>query len=227
MPGSGASRAHAVWIGCGLAGLTAILIAAPFDLDVARAVARFDDPFAVLVQDHGTHPALVVYLAAILWLAVPSLRRRARLVSRCASAVLVQALVHTMLAVNVLKLLWGRERFASVAAGHASYSPIWAIDPLGGGVSFPSGHVATALVLLPAAFILAQSGRRGAAIAVALGSAAFASAIGYGRLRLGAHYLTDVLFSAGTAALMAPISVAIGDRYLTLFERAKDSTSRQ
>jgi membrane-associated phospholipid phosphatase len=227
MPGSGAGRAHVIWIFCGLAVVIAILIAAPFDLEVARAVVRLDDPFAVLVQDHGTNPALVVYVAAILWLTVPFLRRRALLVSRCASAVLVQALVHTMFAVNVLKLLWGRERFASVVAGHATFSPIWAIDPLSGGLSFPSGHVATALVLLPAAFILAQAGRRGAAIAVALGSAAFSIAIGYGRLRLGAHYLTDVLFAGGTAVLMAPASVALGDRVLALFERAPDSASRK
>jgi len=215
------------WIAAGIAALSAVPIAAPFDLDAARAMVKIDDPFAALVQDHGTQPALAVYVAAILWLSVPALRRRALHVSRAASAVLVQALVHTMFVVNVLKLLWGRERFASVAAGHASYSPLWAIDPMSGGVSFPSGHVATALVLLPAALVLAQAGKRGAAVAVAVGSTAFALAIGYGRLRLGAHYLTDVLFSAGTAALMAPVSVALGDRYLALFDRASGAVPLQ
>jgi len=52
-------------------------------------------------------------------------------------------------------------------------------------------------------------------------------AVGYGRLRLGAHYLSDVLFSAGTAVLMAPISIALGDRYLALFDRVTGSPSRE
>lgn len=213
---SGSTRG---WIGCGIAVSAAALVAAPFDLAVSRAVAELGDPFALLVQEHGTHPALLVYVFAIVWLATPALRRRARLVSRAASAVLVQALVHTMFAVNALKLLWGRARFASVVSGHADYSPIWSLQPGGGGMSFPSGHVATALVLLPVALILARAGRKGAAVALAVGAAAYAIAIGWGRIRFGAHYLSDVLFSAGTAVLMAPASVALGDKYLSLFER--------
>ena len=221
------ARSTMLWIGCGLAIAAVIPFAAPFDLEVSSAVARLDDRFAALVQDHGTHPALVLYVAAIVCLGVPSLRRRSPLAARAASAVLVQALVHTMFAVNAIKLLWGRERFASVVAGDASFAPIWTLDPGGGGMSFPSGHVATALVLLPAALLLLREGRRGGGAVVVVGSALYAAAIAWGRLRLGAHYLTDVLFSAGTAVLFAPLSVALGDRYLALFERAAAGGSRE
>lgn len=219
------ARSTAWWIGSGLAITAAIPFAAPFDFEVSSAVARLDDRFAALVQDHGTHPALILYVAAIVCLAVPSLRRRSSLAARAASAVLVQALVHTMFAVNAIKFLWGRERFASVVAGHASFAPIWTLDPGSGGMSFPSGHVATALVLLPAALLLAREGKRWGTAAIVAGSALFAAAIAWGRLRFGAHYLTDVLFSAGTAVLFAPLSVVLGDRYLALFERAAGRVS--
>jgi hypothetical protein len=94
-----------LWLFSGLAVVASTGVAAPFDLDVARAIANPDDPYGVLVQDLGTLPALALYVFAILWLVVPALRRRAALISRAASAVLVQALVHTMFAMNMLKLI--------------------------------------------------------------------------------------------------------------------------
>ena len=217
---AGARRRLVPWIACGLAGMAAAVAAAPFDLRISRAFAALGDPVGAFFQDHGTRPALVLYLAAIAWLAVPALRRRSVDLSRAASAVLVQALVHTMFLTNLLKALWGRARYDGVAAGHAAFDSLFSPEPLSGGMSFPSGHVATALVLLPAAYVFARSGRGRIAAALVIGSAIFAAATGAARIRFGAHYLSDVLFSAGGAALMAPVSVALGDRYLALFERA-------
>ena len=199
--------------------LATLAALAPFDLAISRTVARTEHWFGCLVQDHGTNPALVLYLALIAWLAVPAWRRTSRLVSRGASAVLVQALLHTLAVTTGLKHVWGRIRFADLGPDGSGFAPLWAPDFLGGGLSFPSGHVATAFVLAPAVVLLARAGRPRAALALGATVIAFGLAVAVGRITFGAHYATDAVFSIGLAWLIAPLSIALGDRYLALFER--------
>ena len=220
-----ARRGTRAWLLCGGAITACAACVAPLDLPADRALFAPESRFGALVFDYGTLPALALYAIAAAWLTVPALRSRSRLASRAAAAVLVQGLVHTMFAMNALKLLWGRERFAALAAGEGVFSPLWAIHPGADGTSFPSGHVATALVLLPVALLLAREGSPRAGAALAAWSAVYASAIGLGRMLLGAHFASDVVFAAGTAVLMAPASVAIGDSCLSLYDRFWTATS--
>jgi membrane-associated phospholipid phosphatase len=202
----------ALWLG-------ALAALAPFDLAISRSAARPEHWFGRLIQDHGTHPALVLYVALVAWLAIPSLRRRSRLISRCASAVLIQALLHTLAITTALKHLWGRARFADLAPDGPAFAPLWVPELLGGGLSFPSGHVATAFVLAPAVVLLARAGRSRAALILGAMVVAFGLTVAAGRIVFGAHYATDSVFSMGLAWLVAPLSIALGDRYLALFER--------
>lgn len=199
--------------------LAALAALSPFDLHLSRVAARPEHWFGRLVQDHGTHPALILYVALVLWLAVPTCRRFSLLASRCASAVLVQALLHTLAITTALKHTWGRLRFADLGPGGAGFAPLWSPEFLGGGLSFPSGHVATAFVLAPAVVLLARAGRTRAALILGAMVVAFGLTVAAGRIVFGAHYATDVLFSIGLAWLVAPLSIVLGDRYLALFER--------
>jgi membrane-associated phospholipid phosphatase len=72
--------------------------------------------------------------------------------------------------------------------------------------SFPSGHSTVSLAVYGAlAVVLARRLRGSAEIACLAGAAALILLIGFSRLYLGVHYLTDVLagFAAGTAWLAA------------------------
>ncbi|STQ93145.1 phosphatidylglycerophosphatase B [Janthinobacterium lividum] len=63
--------------------------------------------------------------------------------------------------------------------------------------SFPSGHTATSTALygLLAAYLICQTapGAWGKRIAIALGAFLMAALVGFSRIYLGAHYLSDVL----------------------------------
>ncbi len=207
------------WLAGLAAWLAALAILAPFDLAISRAATSPSCGFGRLVQDHGTHPALVLYVAMILWLSIPTWRRASPLASRCASAVLVQALLHTLGITTALKHLWGRPRFADLGPDGAGFAPLWSPDLLAGGLSFPSGHVATAFVLAPAVLLLARAGRPRAALALGAAIGLFGLTVAAGRIVYGAHFATDTFFSIGLAWLIAPLSVALGDRYLALFDR--------
>jgi membrane-associated phospholipid phosphatase len=207
------------WFAAGAVWLAALAALAPFDLGISLAAAHPEHRFGRVVQDHGTHPALVLYVGMIAWLAFPALRRRSRLVSRCAAAVLTQALLHTLAVTDLLKFLWGRERFSDLGPDGAGFAPLWAPDWFAGGLSFPSGHVATAFVLAPAVILLARTGRPRAALTLGAAVCLCGLTIAAGRIVFGAHFATDTVFSIGLAWLIAPLSIAIGDRYLALFER--------
>jgi membrane-associated phospholipid phosphatase len=182
-----------------------ILLFSTLAIDVSGggSIASFDRPVALWLHHHATGPAtdllsavtqlggatvlLAVTLAAAGWLL---LRRRV------AQAALIGAALAGGEGLNMaLKAAFERPR--------PSFS-----DPLAtaAGYSFPSGHAMVALTVYGAlAFITAANARSPRARALVLGAAAaLVLAIGFSRLYLGVHYVTDVLaaYSAGFAWLM-------------------------
>lgn len=99
---------------------------------------------------------------------------------------------------TVTKSLVGRARpSVGVALSHAQ------------GSSFPSGHAMTSCVALGLlAFLVWQRLPRRPAVTVALGAALTAAAVGFSRLALGVHYLSDVLgaWLLGAAWLLTMIA---------------------
>ena len=93
--------------------------------------------------------------------------------------------------VQVLKYTLGRHRPLALYHGNEQYS-------------FPSGHATvSAVVLAGLAFLLTRGQPPRWRIAVAAGAAVYVALVGFSRLYLGAHWLSDVLggFSFGLAAV--------------------------
>jgi len=69
--------------------------------------------------------------------------------------------------------------------------------------SFPSGHTAAATLLygVLGAYLVQRARRRGARAAIAAGAAALIALVGFSRMYLGAHYLTDVVAAAALSLL--------------------------
>jgi undecaprenyl-diphosphatase len=148
-------------------------------IDLAKVVTAF-----------GTLPAVgLATVAAAIVLAAERRRRDA--------LVLVGGLVVVALAVHVAKAADARPRPPGGLVGTA-------------GASFPSGHAAYSVVWVALALLLARAvagrGRRTAILALA---ALLALAIGWSRVELRAHYLTDVLGGWGLAtAVLAACAIA-------------------
>lgn len=139
--------------------------------------------------------------ASCLWLA----RRRGIVLSarvvRFARVTVATALV-ALAVVMALKLLWGRVRFRDLEAGYEAFSPWYAPQGPTGHSSFPSGHTLWGWLVLPAAMLVPRAWpwRRWAVVALAVG---WGLAVAAGRVLLGAHYASDVLFS--TAIVFAAL----------------------
>lgn len=196
----------------------ALVLASPFDLSFSTAVAQPEHLYAQLIYHHGTWPSGLLYLAGVIWLAVPSLRGRSELVSLLAATVLTHALLHPLLITTVIKVSFGRLRFHQLGAGGTGFTPFYLPQPQLGGRSFPSGHVATSVVLCPAILVAWRRGRRRLAAALTLITVTWGLAVAWGRILHGAHYLTDVIFSLGLSPQLSPYTARIGQWYLGKFQ---------
>ena len=107
--------------------------------------------------------------------------------------IVIAQLAISQLMVQSFKGLWGRVRFRDLAPGFADFSP-WYLPQHAGGSSFPSGHTALAWMLLPA-FLLCGNSPVLRRLALGL-SIIWGITVGLGRITMGAHYTSDVLFAS-------------------------------
>jgi membrane-associated phospholipid phosphatase len=170
-------------------------------------IIRLDHRLANGLHDHAAEPLTTIMrvvtdlggailLSALCLAAYTLLTRRGK---RPLGAFVVGAFLGAQLLTAALKVGFRRDR------------PVFD-EPLAsaGAYSFPSGHALVSLVVYGAlAYVLATSLRSPLArIACFVAATLLVLAIGFSRLYLGLHYLSDVLagFSAGTAWLLVCIA---------------------
>ena len=142
---------------------------------------------------------------------------------------LVFVCVGTMVLINVIKVPWGRARMRLIAStGNASYFSAWwkagsaLKDQLvAEGVSsdefrsFPSGHTACAACAMLAALLPTVSKRfRGKEKRLGLCGILWTAVVAFSRIRMGAHFLTDV-----TMAWLVTLGLTVLGVYLFYFNK--------
>lgn len=192
----------------GLAVLTGLVFAIAPGIDLA--VARFFHRLAVYdtmprlfqairvlrtlepaVTTLAVAPAAAVILVKLFW---P--KRTTIMPARAALFLIVSLVLGPGLLVNtVLKDHWARPRPGMVAnlGGDMTFKPWW--DPRGActeNCSFVSGETSSAVWLVAPALLVPPPWRSAALVGVAV----YATAIGFMRLLMGGHFLSDVLFAA-------------------------------
>lgn len=99
----------------------------------------------------------------------------------------------------IFKGHWGRPRPVEIVdfGGEQTYLPVWQKGMAGQGKSFPSGHASIGYYLMAPFFFLYPMGRkRWGLLFLALGLV-YGTTMGIGRIVQGAHFASDVLWSAG------------------------------
>jgi membrane-associated phospholipid phosphatase len=182
------------------------------DYRIFRAIDEFARDYKWLA--HATYVfetvGVVLYAAAVvlLWLATaPGEERRWKIAALSGTASAGLALLIN----QVIAQIWHRPR--PYETHPQVYHLTKSHDP-----SFPSDHASAAFgIAFGIYFIDRRVGKFFLAVAVL---------IGFGRLLVGAHYLTDVLASVVVAAIAAWLIVRFGkpllDRLVLIFERVTD-----
>jgi len=112
------------------------------------------------------------------------------------------ALFNVILFVQPAKAIWGRVRFRDLDPVRlAEFTPWFMPQGPTGHHSFPSGHTALGWMLLPLLLFIADRSRsvRIPALLLIMGWGLF---VAFARVRIGAHYASDVLFPTALALLL-------------------------
>ena len=142
---------------------------------------------------------------------------------------LIFVCVGTMLLINIIKVPWGRARMRLIAStGNASYfTPWWKAGSalknrlVAEGVSsdefrsFPSGHTAcAACAMLVALMPTVSKFFKGKEKRLGLLGCLWTAVVAFSRLRMGAHFLTDV-----TMAWLVTLGLTVLGVYLFYFNK--------
>jgi len=119
----------------------------------------------------------------------------------------ILTILNPLLFVQLTKILTGRVRFIKLAIDFSNYTP-WFLPPgPSGNNSFPSGHTSMSFMFLPLLILVKDRKWKDIIrIIVSFLVIGWAIFVGVSRIVVGAHYASDVLFSAGMAAIITIIS---------------------
>ncbi|MCA8960103.1 MAG: phosphatase PAP2 family protein [Planctomycetes bacterium] len=137
---------------------------------------------------------------------------------RAALSYLIVLAVGPGLAINLgLKEYWGRPRPREIREfrGRADYLPVLVLGSPHHGRSFPSGHAASGFALIGAALSLRRDRCRRGAVYWTVAAVALGGTFGLTRIAAGAHYLSDVVWSAIVTTTTAGIVVSLLPRRAT------------
>lgn len=176
-------------------GLGAVLVLALWfggaDAAIAKAVYTPNSQWAWELRQWSQYPLLVCSIAALVFLIIWPLRLRFKTLRRLAalwlfSLILGAGLINQVVVQELVERPRPRESVLVAEEGNARLS----------GHSFPSGHAAIGFMFAVPFFVYRRRNPKAAWGFLAAGTAA-GLGVGYGRMVLGAHYLSDVI-AAGT-----------------------------
>lgn len=194
-----------------LPALTALIAIAGGDLALEQAfyvagkgwIYADQEPWRFLHRT-GIFPSFAVAIAAMIVLVTGFFSARVYLYRKAALfLVLFMLLGPGLVASEAVKRQWGRPRPSQLQlfGGDRQFHQVWERGERGRGASFPSGHAALAFSMIWPYFLLRRSAPRLARLAFGAG-ACYWLLIGIARMVQGAHFASDLLWSAGIVYLV-------------------------
>ncbi|KKK41190.1 hypothetical protein LCGC14_0973130 [marine sediment metagenome] len=122
---------------------------------------------------------------------------------KISAVITVLTIVNPLLFIQITKLLCGRIRFRDLIY-FADYTP-WFLPPgpTSDGSSFPSGHTSMSFMVLPLLILIRDyEWKNPKKIILTILITGWAIFVGLSRIVMGAHFASDVLFSAGMASIV-------------------------
>lgn len=195
-----------------LGALTALVLG--FDFDTRIAHSHYNghggwwlesDGFIQLLYHYGTWPAIVAVVGCAVVHLAGVIRSRQWAWRGVGIYMLLVLLVGPGLVVNTgFKDHFGRPRPRNVVefGGAEKFTPVWHPRLGHEGTSFPSGHASMGFLWFGFAVYESERNRRRAWLFAGL-ALAHGTAMGFARVAQGAHWFSDVVWSAGFVYLAA------------------------
>jgi len=181
-----------------------------------------------LLYDYGPMPALGMGIGGLAVGVLGLFWRRLRPYRKAGFFLAAMLALGPGLIVNgVFKPYWQRPRPLQTLAfgGNEPFLPVWELGASPHSKSFPSGHASMGFYLLAPAFLCCRRRRRLAMMFVAVGLTG-GLLIGAGRVMQGAHYPSDVVWSAGMVYLSGLVLLGIFELVRSAGERADGPADR-
>jgi membrane-associated PAP2 superfamily phosphatase len=111
---------------------------------------------------------------------------------------------------------WGRPRPREIVdfGGKRPFLTVWDKNKASEGHSFPSGHASMGYYLIAPYFFLSRTERKGGSFFFLFLGLGYGTLMGIGRIIQGAHFASDVLWSAGFVYF-----TGVGLYYLLRFDK--------
>ena len=157
------------------------------------------------LKHYGPLPAITITVVSLLVLIASFWVVRLRAYRYVALFFIAVMAVGPGLIVNAgFKQHWGRPRPLDLQEFNhdREFVEVWGAPVPGAGASFPSGHASVAFYLFTPFFVFRPHHRRWAMFFLALGLG-YGMFMGLARISQGAHFISDVLWSAGFVYLTA------------------------
>jgi membrane-associated PAP2 superfamily phosphatase len=195
-----------------LAALTVVLRVTDLDMAVERRFFVAGEGWPIgsgqpwdFLYHFGVVPGWVIALVSLaalvasIWSGRLALRRRAAVFF-----VLVMVIAPGLIVNTVFKQNWGRPRPKDIVelGGDRAFLPVWEKGEKGMGNAFASGHAAMAFYLFVPWFLARRRDRRKGMLWL-LAGLVYGSLMGVARMAQGAHFPSDIIWSAGFVYLTA------------------------
>jgi len=181
------------------------LISILMSFTITLLIFRYGDPIGRKFELYRLYG---YYFLPIIWLGVILLQNFLKIIESSyfrnqknfARITVYLAIINPLVFVQSIKFLWGRVRFRDLAPDYSNYTPWYLPQGINGNRSFPSGHVAMGWMLLPLLLSVRDKNWKIKSLVVS-GIIGWGVLVALGRIVIGAHYASDVLFSTKVALL--------------------------
>ena len=159
--------------------------------------------YGILSVDYNLIIATIFSFGIVIIFSIATIKIDWKSLRKFAYITLLLTLINPLFLVQLLKFLCGRVRYRDLDSGFTNYTP-WFLPPgpSSSHSSFPSGHTAMGWMLLPLLLVFKMQNRK---ILLEIITTILVSTwgifVGLSRIKVGAHYASDVLFSTMFAFL--------------------------
>lgn len=191
--------------------LTILVLATGWEVSLVSTLHEPKDAFSWWMRNYGKYPAIIVSVIAVLFMLTPYLRNKSAILRRIAITWLVALIFGAGLIggwITVEGFDRPRPRETVLLEGQEAYTPPFVVSEAEQGKSFTSGHAAMGFIFAAPFFALRRRYPK-TAFGFLVGGLIFGSALGYTRMVLGAHFITDIIWSAAFVLAAAALGNAL------------------